>query len=298
MYSELNLDLQAFAKRVYDSILYQSTFYRFLNTAYIGELRQTGAPVIEIAKTNALSVNVRETKEIQSQLTPSLVTYGRTMVDLTELNMDYSIRVPLMITGSDITNAVQDAADLQDAAIAEQIDTYGYGKLAAASMDDLDVVFPLINYAGLGIRKGEEFGTKEEMMEAIAECHKAGKGVFSMKAFGGGGLTGHYQEALDYIFAQPEIESAMIGFGKIKEVDDLLSYLNGSMDPTYNPDISKKKVHINHEDCEGCGACKAACPAGAIYYNLENGLAEVDHEKCLTCGYCSPVCPVRAVIMY
>ena len=130
MYSELNLDLQAFAKRVYDSILYQSTFYKFLNTAYIGELRQTGAPVIEIAKTNALSVNVRETKEIQNGLTPSLVTYARTMVDLTELNMDYSIRVPLMITGSDITNAVEDAADLQDAAIAKKIDTYGYGKLA------------------------------------------------------------------------------------------------------------------------------------------------------------------------
>ena len=129
MYTELNLDLQAFAKRVYDSILYQSTFYKFLNMAYIGELRQTGAPVIEIAKTNALNVHVRETKEIQSQLTPSLVTYGRTMVDLTELNMDYSIRVPLMITGSDITNAVQDAADLQDAAIAKQIDVYGYGKL-------------------------------------------------------------------------------------------------------------------------------------------------------------------------
>lgn len=168
---------------------------------------------------------------------------------------------------------------------------------AAASMADLDVVFPLINYAGLGIRKGEDFGTKEEMLEAITECHKAGKGVFSMKAFGGGSLTGHYQEALDYVFSKDVIDSVMIGFGKTSEVDDLLSYLNGSMDKAYNPDISKKKVYINQEDCEGCGACKAACPAGAIFYN-ENGLAEVDHEKCLTCGYCSPVCPVRAVIMY
>ena len=136
MYSEINLDLQAFAKRVYDSILYQSTFYNFLNPNYIGELRQTGAPVIEIAKTDALSVNVRQTKEIQSRLNPALTTYTHTMVDLTELNMDYSIRVPLMITGSDITNAIQDAADLEDSAIAKQIDTYGYGKLAAATMDE------------------------------------------------------------------------------------------------------------------------------------------------------------------
>lgn len=168
---------------------------------------------------------------------------------------------------------------------------------AAASMEELDVVFPLINYAGLGIRKGDAFAAKEEMMDAISACHKAGKGVFSMKAFGGGTLTGHYQEALDYVFSKPEIDSVMIGFGKISEVDDLLNYLNGSMEPTYNPDVSKKKVYVNQEDCEGCGACKAACPAGAIFYN-ENGLAEVDHEKCLTCGYCSPVCPVRAVIMY
>lgn len=168
---------------------------------------------------------------------------------------------------------------------------------AAAELDELDVVFPLINYAGLGIRKGNAFATREEMMEAIAACHRAGKGVFSMKAFGGGSLTADYQTALNYVFSKAEIDSVMIGFGKTAEVDDLIDYLSGGMDPSYNPDVSKKKVYINQEDCEGCGSCKAACPAGAIFYN-ENGLAEVDHEKCLTCGYCSPVCPVRAVIMY
>lgn len=169
--------------------------------------------------------------------------------------------------------------------------------MKAAAMEDLDVIFPLINYASLGIRKGDEFATKDEMMEAIAACHKAGKGVFSMKAFGGGGLTDHYQEALNYVYSKPEIDSVMIGFGKISEIDDLINYLEGSMDSSYNPDVSKKKVYVNQEDCEGCGACKKACPAGAIFYN-DNGLAEVNHKKCLTCGYCSPVCPVRAVIMY
>jgi hypothetical protein len=133
MYEEINLDLQSFAKRVYDSILYQSTFYNFLNPNYIGTLRQTGAPVIEVAKTTPLSVNVRNTKEIQNRLNPALTTYSHVMVDLTELNMDYSIRVPMMVTGSDITNAIQDAADLEDSAIAKQIDTYGYGKLNSNS---------------------------------------------------------------------------------------------------------------------------------------------------------------------
>ena len=168
---------------------------------------------------------------------------------------------------------------------------------AAADMEDLDVVFPLINYAGLGIRKGNQFATREEMLEAIHACRTAGKGVFSMKAFGGGSLTANYQQALDFIFAQPDIDSVMIGFGKTSEVDDLLAYLEGKMPADYNPDVSKKKVYINQEDCEGCGSCKAACPAGAIYWG-ENGLAQVNHDKCLTCGYCSPVCPVRAVIMY
>ena len=139
MYAEINLDLQAFAKRVYDSILYQSTFYNFLNMNYIGTLRQTGAPVIEVAKTDKLSVNVRGTKEIQNRLDPALTTYSHTMVDLTQLNMDYSIRVPMMVTGSDITNAIQDAADLEDSAIARQIDVFGYQKLGAnADMDEVE----------------------------------------------------------------------------------------------------------------------------------------------------------------
>ena len=169
---------------------------------------------------------------------------------------------------------------------------------AAAAMEDLDVVFPLLNYAGLGIRRGNAFASRGDMESAMDACRRAGKGVFSMKAFGGGSLTAHYQQALDYIFSRPSIDSVMIGFGKPAEVDDILAYLSGRMPADYNPDVSQKRVRINHEDCEGCGACKAACPAGAIYYSPENGLAVVDQEKCLTCGYCSPVCPVRAVIMY
>lgn len=129
MNSQLNIDLQAFVKRVYDSLLYNSTFFNFLNENYIGEVRQTGAPIIEVIKTTPMSVNVRETAEIQSALAPALSTYSSVKVDLTELPMDYSIRVPVTVVGSDITNALQDVIDLKDSAIAKQIDTYGYAKL-------------------------------------------------------------------------------------------------------------------------------------------------------------------------
>jgi len=182
----------------------------------------------------------------------------------------------------------------------------------AAQMENLDVVFPLLNYAGLGIRTcgagpdtgpaagngRERFASAEEMMEAIRLCHSAGKGIFTMKAFGGGSLTAHYRQALDYVFSQPEIDSVMIGFGRSSEIDDLSNYLSGTMAADYNPDVSHKRVHVNQEDCEGCGACKAACPAGAIFWSPDTGLAEIDPAKCLTCGYCIPCCPVRAVIMY
>lgn len=138
MIQEIGMDLQSFAKRVYDSILYQSTFYNFLNPNFIGEIRQTGAPVIEIGKTNALTVNKRETVEIQSDLTIGLATYSRSLVDLTELKLDYAVRVPVAVAGSDIANAIQDAVDLEDSAIAEEIDKYGYGKLADASITEFE----------------------------------------------------------------------------------------------------------------------------------------------------------------
>ena len=168
---------------------------------------------------------------------------------------------------------------------------------SAAAIPELDVVFPLINYAGLGIRRGNEFASCTEMEAAIRACSQAGKGVFSMKAFGGGALTGNYQKALNYVFRLPEIQSVMIGFGAMSEIDDILAYLDGSMPPGYNPDVSQKHVRISQDDCEGCGACKAACPNNAVFYN-QNGLAEIDQTICLTCGYCAPVCPVRAIIMY
>lgn len=129
-FSQIGLDLQGVVKRTYANLLYQSSFYKFLNEAYIGDVRNTGTPVIEVIKQNAATVNQRETVEMASANTPALATYGQVIVDLTELRMDYSFRIPVTVTGANIAGALQGQVDLNDAEVAYKIDVYGFDKLA------------------------------------------------------------------------------------------------------------------------------------------------------------------------
>lgn len=162
--------------------------------------------------------------------------------------------------------------------------------------DDIDVIFPLINFDGLGIRKGDGFGTSQEMAAAIKKASEKGIGIFAMKVFGGGHLTKDYTKALDYVYNLPGIDSMMIGFGKTSHVDQAVAYVDGQLPDGFEADTLNKKTYIEPGNCEGCGACIARCPNDALYFN-ENGTASVNHSLCLTCGYCAPVCPVRAIIL-
>lgn len=130
-YTEINLDLQSTVKRIYQNVVYRSSFYKMLNDSYIGELRQSGTPMIEVLKSGNVTINVRNTREIQNQLTPSLMGYSSIKVDLTELAMDYSVRIPVLVSGSDIYNTLDSALEKKDSAVAKQIDTFGFGKLAS-----------------------------------------------------------------------------------------------------------------------------------------------------------------------
>lgn len=165
-----------------------------------------------------------------------------------------------------------------------------------ASLPHVDVLFPLINYKGLGIRDGDGPGTKEDMEDAIKLASKAGKGVFAMKVFGGGILAGEYIKAIEYVRNIPGISSLMIGIGHKHEIDRAIEMMEGTLSPDYVPDMSDKRIFIDQGDCEGCAACVNRCPNHAIYMN-ETGQANVHYDICLTCGYCAPVCPVRAIIM-
>ena len=166
----------------------------------------------------------------------------------------------------------------------------------AAASDGVDVLFPLVNVASMGIRRGDGFGTKEEIERAIATAAANGKGVFGMKAFGGGPLLPRYRECLDYALNIPGLTSEMIGFGSCEEVDRIFDYLDGTLPADYAPDMNRKELFIEETDCIGCGACVERCPNGALHLNAD-GFSEVDRRLCMTCGYCAPVCPMRAIIM-
>ena len=153
-FTEVGLDLQNTVKRIYQNIIYRSTFYKMLNDSYIGELRNAGTPMIEVMKSQDVTVNVRNTKEIQTQLTPSLMGYDSVKVDLTELPMDYSIRIPILVTGSGIANALDSALQKKDSAVAKKIDTYGFNMLGA----DTDIV-----------EKTWKPATKEEYIDTLTK---------------------------------------------------------------------------------------------------------------------------------
>jgi len=167
--------------------------------------------------------------------------------------------------------------------------------LEAAKTPGMDILFPLINIQGLGVRKGEGAGTREEMENAIRLAAENGVGVFAMKALGGGNLLREYTAALDYVTHLPGIQSVMLGFGCKKDVDDAVAYFEGKLPKDYTPDVSKKKMFIDRGDCIGCGACARYCTSKAISLG-DDGIATVNTQDCILCGYCVPVCPTRALL--
>ena len=152
-FTQIGLDLQSVMKRTYANLLYNSSFYNFLNEDYIGDIRQTGAPRIEILKQKPTTLNSRDYVEMKNAVTPELATYDQEIVDLTDLRMDYSFRIPVTVLGSDVMGAIDGQIKLKDSAVAKQIDTYGFGKL----------------FAGAGSSKVWNPATKEATIDLLNE---------------------------------------------------------------------------------------------------------------------------------
>jgi ferredoxin len=157
---------------------------------------------------------------------------------------------------------------------------------AAAMLDEVDVVFALLNVDGLGVRGG----SKEQMEEALKLARGMGKGIYLMKALGGGHLYRDARRALEYARDFPYKDSVAVGMKDDAEVGFAARVFSGAETPrSLTGPASAEKRLVVEAWCEGCGECVRGCPFEAL--RLDSGKACVDPAKCMLCGYCARVCP-------
>jgi len=161
----------------------------------------------------------------------------------------------------------------------------------AVEIKEIDIIFPLINKLGMGIVGG----SVNDMVEAISEAHKAGKGLYAMKALGGGHLIDQLEEAFNFVRKIQGISSIAVGMVNQEELELNIKIFNDEEIPQelFTQKIRPNKRLFISSFCKGCGTCVKTCPNNAL--SLENGKAVVDHKLCILCGYCNPVCPEFAI---
>ena len=165
----------------------------------------------------------------------------------------------------------------------------------AAEIDEVDVVFPIINKSGTGIL----YGTATEMEEAIKLCLARNKGVYFMKALGGGCLVKEYHEALSFVRNISRVPIAM-GMVSRAEADYNLAYFKAAPDEIASlPElvIEEKCFQIVKFLCKDCGNCIETCPNHAITKESKEMKPKINPDLCLRCGYCVGFCPQFAIRM-
>ncbi len=162
---------------------------------------------------------------------------------------------------------------------------------AAAMIDDIDVIHPIFNMAGVGILDG----TVEDMSQAIEFAAGQGKGIYSMKALGGGHLCRNSRQALDWILNQDHIASVAVGMQTVDEVlYNASSFAGLRIDDGLEKKVqSRSRKLLIEEWCQGCGTCVTKCPTGALTILGSHAIA--DNSKCILCGYCGAHCPEFAL---
>ncbi len=156
--------------------------------------------------------------------------------------------------------------------------------LEAARDPDIDVIHCMLNFTGVGIIGG----TLDDMLTAIETAKTNGKGVYTMKALGGGSLMKQAKKALTWAFDQKLPDAVAVGCKDEAELLTNLGWIRGE-DPPQAEQCRLLSRKLIFDDCHACGACVRRCANGAL--TLEPGGVRWHKERCLFCGYCAAACP-------
>lgn len=165
---------------------------------------------------------------------------------------------------------------------------------AALSMPEIDVVHPLVNMAGVGIRDG----TVTEMLSVIASLSQTGVGIFAMKPLGGGHLIAKNEESLRFVQQQPYLDSIAAGMVTAEEIDFNCAIFSGQSVPVGLAETlrqTKRRLQVQ-QWCSGCGTCVDYCPQDAL--KVRGGRAYAEEKECVLCGYCGAHCPDFCLKIY
>jgi aryl-alcohol dehydrogenase-like predicted oxidoreductase len=164
---------------------------------------------------------------------------------------------------------------------------------ACALHPSIDVIHPIYNWRGIGILDG----TAEDMREAIAYAHEMGKGIYCMKALGGGHLAADLARSLDYVMSCEAVDSVAVGIASEQELElDIAVFEGRPIEDAAVAELAGRKTLHVADWCEGCGKCVARCDHGAV--RIVEGKARVDADTCVVCGYCASVCPLFCLKVY
>lgn len=158
---------------------------------------------------------------------------------------------------------------------------------ATLRFPNIQVIHPLINFAGIGIQDG----SREDMESAVSAAKSQGKGIFAMKPLGGGHLIGQNLDALEYARSSPFMDSVAIGMQSRAEIDANVAWFDRREDAeALLRQLGRRpRSMLVHDWCEGCGRCAERCRQNAV--SIRQGRAVIDPQRCVFCGYCARVCP-------
>ncbi|MCL1816575.1 MAG: aldo/keto reductase [Clostridiales bacterium] len=157
----------------------------------------------------------------------------------------------------------------------------------AATMPEIDVLHALLNKKGLGIRGG----SLEDMREALCLAKANGKGVYIMKAIGGGAFMDEAKEAIKWAFAEEEADAVAIGMKDQAELITNIAWMEGrDGEQAVKINLLERKLILDKTPaCTRCKACIERCPQQALV--LDDDEIIWHKEACLFCGYCIAACP-------